>query len=281
MIYLWILMAVILLWLVYEWYEHTRIEYKSTDVECHKLKPDECLKLCLITDLHNNKKNLKQISEKVLAFSPDFILLPGDLTDKNNRKQTNAIAFLEMLASVAPTFYSLGNHEERIRQKDSGSWQKYVNRLPKGVYLLDNEAITENVHGLEVCLLGISLPEVFYKKGKLWNQISDLPTFKSNDGDVRILLAHHPEYAPWYGIYQPDLVVSGHLHGGLLRLPFVGGLVSPRFCIPKQDAGAYLYPYGTLFISRGLGSHTIPLRFFNRVELNFITLHGKIEENGE
>lgn len=281
MIYLCILMAVLLLWLVYEWYEHTRIEYNSTDVECHKLKTDECLKLCLITDLHNNQKNLKQIRKRLLAFAPDLILLPGDFVDKHNRQQRNAIAFLEMLGSIAPTFYSFGNHEERIRQNDKSLWQSYVNRLPKGVHLLDNTSVTETVHGLEVCISGVSLPECFYKKGRLWGQRSDLPAIGKRNGTVRLLLAHHPEYAPWYGIYQPDVVFSGHLHGGLLRLPMIGGMVSPRLRIPRQDAGAYPYPYGTLFISRGLGSHTIPLRFFNRVELNLITLHGKIEENGE
>lgn len=281
MIYLCILLAVILLWLVYEWYEHTRIGYNSTRIECRELKSGESLKLCLITDLHNNKKNIKQIHEKLMAFAPDFILISGDLADRHNRKQNNAVALLEMLVSVAPAFYSLGNHEEKIRQNHNDVWQSFLSRLPQGVFVLDNAAMTETVHGLEVCFIGISLPEIFYKKGRLWEQKSDLPSVNTEKGDFRILLAHHPEYAPWYVKYHPDFVASGHLHGGLLRLPFVGGVLSPRFYIPKQDAGVYPYPYGTLFISRGLGSHTLPLRFFNRVELNLITLHGKKEENGE
>lgn len=75
-----------------------------------------------------------------------------------------------------------------------------------------------------------------------------------------------------YGKYNPDLILSGHLHGGLVRLPFLGGLVSPRYRFPKQDAGIYKHGNAALFISRGLGSHTIPLRAFNRAELTILTL---------
>ena len=76
-----------------------------------------------------------------------------------------------------------------------------------------------------------------------------------------------------YGRYRANLVVAGHLHGGLLRLPFVGGVVSPRLRFTGPDAGLVkLSADSQLFISRGLGSHTIPLRFFNRVEVNFLVL---------
>ena len=150
--------------------------------------------------------------------------------------------------------------------------------------MLDNASLSQKVRGKEVCISGVSLPEIFYRNGKLYTHSEELPKLKENgtkEEGVRLLLAHHPEYMEFYEIYHPDVVFSGHLHGGLLRLPLIGGVVSPRFRIPKEDAGWYRYPFGWLFISRGLGSHTIPLRFFNRVELNLITLHGKREKDGE
>jgi len=89
-------------------------------------------------------------------------------------------------------------------------------------------------------------------------------------------MAHHPEYAQLYEVYHADLIVSGHLHGGLLRLPWIGGVLSPRLRLPDCDAGLLeLQNNSKLFVSRGLGSHTIPLRFFNRVEVNFLTLKRK------
>ena len=92
------------------------------------------------------------------------------------------------------------------------------------------------------------------------------------------MLAHDPEYVHFYDKYKADLVLSGHLHGGLMRLPRIGGLVSPRLRFPGRDAGLIPLDNGkNLFISRGLGSHTIPLRFFNRVEINFIVLKGTKE----
>ena len=104
----------------------------------------------------------------------------------------------------------------------------------------------------------------------------DEPEINIPEHKFQILLAHHPEYASIYDKYNADFIVSGHLHGGLVRLPGVGGVVSPRLRLPDCDAGLMeLSGDSKIFISRGLGSHTIPLRFFNRVEVNFLTLKGK------
>ena len=91
------------------------------------------------------------------------------------------------------------------------------------------------------------------------------------------MMAHNPEYADLYKKYKADFIVAGHLHGGLLRLPFIGGVVSPRLrLIQGCDAGLVKLPDNSLlFVSRGIGFHTIPLRFFNRAEMNFLVLKGK------
>ena len=107
----------------------------------------------------------------------------------------------------------------------------------------------------------------------MYNKPEDLPEINIPEHEFQILIAHHPEYASVYNKYEADFIVSGHLHGGLLRLPFIGGVVSPRLRLPECDAGLMeLSDNSKLFVSRGLGSHTIPLRFFNRVEVNFLVL---------
>ena len=272
MIYVGILLVTIVIWLFYEWIEHTMTEYNSTTVECHKNINQKPVKVCIISDLHNNKKNLQVICEKLNRFAPDLILIPGDMVNKHSKTQKNAIAFLNQISGIAPVYYSLGNHEEYLRCKMPLAWESYKNSLSEEIYLLDNSSVTAQLPNGSITVSGLSLPEKFYGKGKLKGEKDNLPELEPSPQQFHILLAHHPEYAAWYEKYHPDFVCSGHLHGGLLRLPVLGGMVSPRLRIPKEDAGVYLYPYGTLFISRGLGSHTVPLRFFNRTEINFVAL---------
>ena len=83
----WILLVVlpvaIVLWLLYEWMEHFMVQYSTTIVECHNLPTKKELKICLISDLHNNRKKLSKRMEHILAFSPDMVLIAGDLVNKH------------------------------------------------------------------------------------------------------------------------------------------------------------------------------------------------------
>ena len=80
-----------------------------------------------------------------------------------------------------------------------------------------------------------------------------------------ILLAHFPDHFPEYKALSP-LVVSGHNHGGIIRLPFIGGFISPQLYIPKYTRGCYTEDNSTMVVSAGIGSHSLPARLFNRVE---------------
>lgn len=276
----WILLVLlpvaVVLWMLYEWMEHSLVQYNSTDVECQKMPQNKELKICLISDLHNNRKNLSKLMQNIALFSPDVILLAGDLVNKHKPINTYADDFLKEIAKLSvPVYYSAGNHELSLSEQFPEAWKKYLAYLPKGVCYLENtsELFPENP---DICITGLSLPRKFYKKGKLYDNPEELPEINIPEHKFQILLAHHPEYASIYDKYNADFIVSGHLHGGLLRLPGVGGVVSPRLRLPDCDAGLMELSGGSkIFISRGLGSHTIPLRFFNRVEVNFLTLKGK------
>lgn len=274
--YVLILLPVaVVIWLIYEWFQHSFVQYVTTAVECQKLPNNTELKLCLISDLHNNRKNLQKLTERICEFSPEVILLAGDLVDKHRTENLCAEQFLTALNNLSlPVYYSAGNHELSLIEKHPEEWKKYINNLPEGVQFLDNESVLLK-GDKKVCLSGLSLPREFYKKGRLYDAQEALPDWSIPENDFHILMAHHPEYAKLYKKYQADLVVSGHLHGGLLRLPFIGGVLSPRLRLPDCDAGLMVLDGDSkLFVSRGLGSHTIPLRFFNRVEVNFLILKG-------
>ncbi len=269
----------VVVWLLYEWMEHTMIQYNSTNVECQKLPPNKELRLCLISDLHNNKKKLPAVLQKIQEFEPEYVLLAGDMVNKHKSKNVYAEQFMEALNSLAiPVFYSQGNHELSLEEEFPREWNRYISTLPEHIWYLDNESVLTGDQK-ELCISGLSLPRAFYKKGSLYKDAEALPELSVPENRFHILLAHHPEYAEQYKKYRADLIVSGHLHGGLVRLPYIGGLVSPRLRLPKgRDAGLIKLSDGLrMFVSRGLGSHTIPLRFFNRVEINFLVLKGTKE----
>lgn len=91
-----------------------------------------------------------------------------------------------------------------------------------------------------------------------------------------ILLAHNPNYFPVYARWGADLTFSGHIHGGMIRLPLVGGLLSPETLLfPKYDGGSYQIEDKTMILSRGLGRGSMGLRLFNPPEIVTVILAGK------
>lgn len=274
-----ILPVATVLWLLYEWMEHSLIQYESTVVELQDMPKNKELKICLITDLHNNKKNLSKIRKKLKEFHPEFILLAGDMVDKHKTCNRNTEQFMKAISLLKiPVYYSAGNHELSMQENYPEIWEAYKTGLPENVLYLENEMVV-SAYDDTLFISGLSLPMPFYQKGSLYNKPEELPDFDVPETGMHIMMAHNPEYVELYTKYRADLIVSGHLHGGLLRLPFIGGVVSPRLRLPKGcDAGLMkLNNNSSLFVSRGLGSHTIPLRFFNRVEINFLVLKGTKE----
>ena len=93
------------------------------------------------------------------------------------------------------------------------------------------------------------------------------------DGAYHILLAHNPVYFKQYAAWGADLTLSGHLHGGIIRLPLIGGVITPQAKLfPRYSAGKYEIGEKWMIVSRGLGTHTIPIRFNNKPELSVIHL---------
>lgn len=266
----------VILWLIYEWIEHTFIQYNSTSVECQKLPQNTEVRVCLMSDLHNNRKRLDKLVKNIYEFAPDFILLAGDFVDKHKTENLQAESFLNALSELGvPMYYSMGNHESSWREKKPEAWKKYEKIVRETTHLLDNSGMRLQTHP-DIYVSGLSLPKEYYKKGGLYNCAEYLPEISIPEHCFHIMMAHNPEYVKLYDKYHADFIVSGHLHGGLLRLPGIGGVVSPRLRLPKGcDAGVVQLSNETiLVVSRGLGSHTIPLRFFNRVEVNFLVLQG-------
>lgn len=223
-----------------------------------------------ISDLHGKEfgEDNHILLEKTAELEPDLIAITGDVIDDPDQ-----MGILEPLArglaAIAPTFYVTGNHEWAIREAATvkSLMEEY------GVTVLSNEYLKLERGGDTIVLAGIDDPNGPYDQ-KTPEELSGEIHAALGDPYV-LLLAHRNEYYQVYGLCGFDLTLCGHVHGGLIRLPFTDGLVdnTRRRFFPTHTAG--LYPLdggGTLMVSRGLGNGGISFRLFNRPHLPVIVL---------
>lgn len=282
-----IIVGVLLLLLVGDiFYEINTIAVSSYTLKSSKIKGK--LRLVQLTDLHGKLfgKNGERLLEKIDRIKPDGVVITGDMItakkDRGHLKERDAIiaAMLCEIARKYPLYYSYGNHEQKIseQEKYGDRFDAYVRELSKGnVRLLKNESIYLDKYNVK--LNALMIDHSFFRRFKL-------PVMKKEEIErclgtrdekaYELVLAHYPDYFKVYADWGADLVLSGHNHGGIARLPFLGGVLSPR-CIlfPKYDAGLFEEGKSTLILGRGLGTHTIPVRFLNRAELVEIVLEEK------
>lgn len=263
------LLILFLVWIIADLIISNTIITTST----HTMESDEItnpVRLVVITDLHQKEfgKNNARLIKKVSEQSPDLILTLGDLTEKNAHTD-EASFYLESLVTrlsgIAPVYSCLGNQERYSENR-----QLYEEVLTSaGATLLELSTEDIDVNGNKIRLGGLS----YYRT---WDEESNayLQDFINTDS-FTLLLCHHPELYMW-GIktYPFDLMVSGHTHGGMIRLPFVGALQAPeqgRF--PKYAGGFYDTGQGYLAVCKGLGSSPeyVP-RFHNPPEIMVIDL---------
>lgn len=226
-----------------------------------------------VSDLHNDW--MGEPGGKLLIAlqeaQPDMIVITGDMIDSRRTDIPAALEFAAEAVQIAPCFYVPGNHEARISEYET--FKKGL--LDLGVTVLENEKRMILRSGQTISLLGVVDPTsaVDYTKDRA-EQIMDenLASISREDG-FTILLAHQPELIDIYTKHGVNLVLSGHVHGGQLRLPFVGALYAPsQGLFPKYDAGLFREGDTQMIISRGVGTSVIPLRFHNPPELVLITL---------
>lgn len=250
------------------------------------------MRFVCITDLHNNSfgKGNKKLLKKIHALKPEAILIAGDMiTAREPKKGKVAIDLLKELANHYAVYYSPGNHEykwelwEAKNKVTEGLACFSVYRVmlkDAGIMYLDNDSVILKKKDQTLQITGLNLPLEYYHKGGkpaafLKKDMLDLVGTSNAEG-YQILLAHMPVYFETYASWGADFVLSGHVHGGIMRLPFLGGVISPQYeLFPKYDSGVFSYESSIMLLSRGLGVHTIPIRIFNRPELICVELKKK------
>ena len=237
----------------------------------------------VLSDLHNksygekNEKLLKSIDK----LAPEAILIAGDiLTSKPGKSYEVALDLIKNLALKYPIYYGMGNHETRLFlypevYGDMGkNYESDLNEIQVEFLRNESRECQDNIR-----ITGLDMKREYYKRFK--KNPMDKHYLKDTLGTVKpekyeILLAHNPDYFEEYADWGADLVLSGHVHGGMMRLPILGGVVSPAFKLfPKYDGGLFKQGKSTMILSRGLGMHTIPIRIFNPGELISLKLSPK------
>ena len=245
------------------------LEISRYEVNSKKLPESfDGFKIVQLSDLHGAEfgEDGMELVDKVGALDPDMIALTGDfVTDEGDLAAVEKLA--ARLVKLCPVYFVSGNHEF-----GSGLAVKVRNILERaGVKYLSNEYLTINRGDDEILLGGVEDPLAYA------DMLSpDELAQKMNDAApdaFKILLGHRNYWMTEYPELPVDLIFCGHAHGGLIRIPGVGGLIgTDRRLFPDFDAGEYNNGRYTLIVSRGLGNSVSIPRIFNRPEIVCVEL---------
>lgn len=225
------------------------------------------VRLAVVTDFHSSD-NADDVVAMVASSAPDAVLMVGDLFDDDtqNRPTERTLSLMRQLSALYPCYYVSGNHEAWTGEMDA----LYQQTEEAGVKVLRMSSGVLTVRGQRIALCGIPDPYEMVFSGAPDTEEQIRQALEDVDSaDFTVLLAHRPELLAKYAQFPLDLVVSGHAHGGQVRIPGVlNGLYAPsQGWFPKLAGGAYTQDGTTLIVSRGLAVRTWLPRIFNRPEV--------------
>lgn len=240
------------------------------------------VRLVHLSDLHEWEfgSGNKELVESIVALDPDLILITGDMVNGTDNDITSVLELCRTLVEVAPVYYQYGNHESMLMRQKDESKRVPVDVLLKaeGIHFFYNDYVTLEVKGNHLAIAGISVNPENYEK---WAE--DMMEEFQKISAYKILLTHYP--ALFYELLYDadiDLALSGHYHGGLIRLPDGRGLYHPDDgFFPRYSGGSYELGKGRLIVSRGLGNHGVIPRINNKPELVVIDLVPRERKEGD
>lgn len=248
------------------------IEVTHTRLATEKLPPEARLRLALLTDLHAGAGTplglVRRACRAAMEARPDLVTLTGDFVS-GTRDDADLGRLMRLLddelAAPLGVFAVPGNHDHTA---GVDRWHRHLRACP-GLVNLTNLAAARTAAGRRLWIAGVD---------DLWNGRPDAETALRHPepDDLTILLAHNPDHAEAAcEVLGPvDLVVSGHTHGGQVRLPFAGALRNPSIHEDLYEEGLRQRPWAAVYVSRGVGTVHLPVRFLCRPEVAVIDLYG-------
>lgn len=261
LIYL-ILLTLLLVLSIRIYLDTTTLKVNYVTVMSNKLQVNEDLNILQISDLHN--LDISNQFDKVAQLTPDIIVITGDLIDRKTTDLTVINALLEQLTATfsVPVFFVSGNHE----------WENPLFAALKlqleeyGVVILDNSSTVLSMNNITFNLAGVA--DASTGNDRLTEALTGL------DLTLLTILLSHPPILMDQEEKMVDLILSGHTHGGQVRLPLIGGLIAPdQGLFPEYQKDLYTLASGTvLYIDSGLGTSVLPIRLFNQSQISLIEI---------
>lgn len=254
-------------------------------IQSDKIAPSDFpTRIVFISDLHNVEigKQNELLLNKIEALNPDLVLLGGDIIiGKPNKPMKAGLDFIKKLGEKFKVYAANGNHEYRLKiypETYGDMYERYAKAVKEaGINLLNNEQASITIGNTSMVIHGLEIDRQYYsrfKKPEL--KVADLDNYLGpieEDGRYHILLAHNPRFGKSYLEWGADLTLSGHYHGGIIRLPKDMPLIGNDLQLfPPFAYGRYEENSHHLITSAGLGEHTIPLRINNPRELVVVDL---------
>ena len=286
LIFIMILIILALIILIKSRYEISRYEIKKEIIKSSKVNSN--VKIVFLSDLHEKVYggNNEKIINDIFSCDAEYIIIGGDLiinskSKLNNKylKIDNTIDFLTKIKNKnkdynKKIYYAFGNHELRLKYSENEEKRKIFDKLLDHIKNCNINIIDDEYFDLDsnIRLYAISIFKGFYNKSFIFNKKNNLLTndiIKEHLGEIdenklNIVLSHSPDYADNLLKYGFDIVLSGHYHGGLIRLPILGALFSPDLMLfPKYSFGLYENNGKYVYVTNGLGEHFINIRFLN------------------
>lgn len=241
-----------------------------------------------ITDVHDKEfgPGNRMLLQAIRKVKPEGILIGGDMmVSREESGQSDALlektfVLLKGLVSIAPVYYSLGNHEMRLGAEREVYGDSY-DRLLKGagelgVHMLVNR---QTLLGQDLAVAGVNLPSVFYrnllfkKPYPISGEYLDRRLGEAQKERFQILMMHSPLYFKECREWGADLTLAGHFHGGTIRIPKLGGLMTPQYQFFLPWCAGNFYQDGRwMAVGRGLGTHSVNIRLNDRPQVLVICL---------
>jgi len=244
-------------------------KFRVRDIRIDSKKVRNNLKITQISDFHSNDLiDLEKMEDKIKKFDPDIIVLTGDIIDSNDIELDAVIKLFETLSRLDKNIYFVqGNHE--ARQELYKDLKDEMKRLE--IIILEDNSATITVNNEKINITGLK----FHSKSREYNEviyyqeaIKDL-----NLDYYNVLLRHSPNNVENILSGKEDLILSGHTHGGQIRLPLIGAVVAPgQGFFPEYDKGIFRINDTILYIDSGLGNSAAPIRAFNPVQISNIII---------
>lgn len=240
-------------------------------------KVDSAIRIVFLSDLHGREfgTDNERLLKKIAGEKPDLIALVGDIVNNNATADEigHMCGFIQRVSEIAPVYYSLGNHENSYLRSHETDLLERIRR--SGAVVLESEYLDVEIHGIPLRIGGYM---GYYRQPimttsdpeQVDRELAFADAFEATDR-FRLLLNHIPTmWLDWSGInrYPVDLVLSGHYHGGLIRIPILerGVIVPNARLFPPYTKGQFEGSEATCVLTTGLAGSKWP-RFFNPPEI--------------